>query len=130
MPALEPGGQLVYFREVARCFRMPTAVERSFENALLPYIEMLNMTRLLAALCGNNLRVTEAGKEWVRFHVAGMPDFALFKMLEQRASSFALYQGRFQVLCPQFSDGKPGIYLHHLSTPALREEYIPGFWVY
>ncbi len=109
---------------------MPTAVERSIEIALLPYIEMQRMMRVVSNLTGVNLQITEAGGEWVRFHVEGLPDYMLFKLLEQNAAAFAPFRGRFQVLCPQFSDGKPGIYLHHLSTPFLREEYIAGFWTY
>ena len=108
---------------------MPTAVELT-GGKLLP-LEMLATLERIAVQYGSSLQVTEADHEWIRFHVDHIPDALLLRQLEQIQSRvFSNSHQRFQLLCPQISDGKRGIFLHHLATPALQSEYLAGVWFY
>jgi hypothetical protein len=108
---------------------MPTAVELT-GGKLLP-LEVLATLERIAVQYGSSLQVTEVDHEWIRFHVDHIPDALLLRQLEQIQSRvFSNSHQRFQLLCPQISDGKRGIFLHHLATPALQSEYLAGVWFY
>ena len=108
---------------------MPTAVELTRGQNV--HFEVMGVLQRLSTLFGKGLHVTEVDREWIRFYVDNVPDSSLVRQCDQKQQViFGSAQGRFQILCPEVSDGRRGIFLHHLHCPALQEEYLPGVWFY
>jgi len=108
---------------------MPTAVELTGGKSL--HFEVMAILQRLSGLYGKALHITEIDREWIRFYVDRVSDAALIRELDHKQNLvFGSCQGRFQFLCPEVCDGKRGIFLHHLYSPALQQEYLPGCWFY
>ena len=111
---------------------MPTAVELT--RGMQISSDFLAVLQRIANLYPA-IVVTQGDNEYIRFYVTGVPDAFLFGQLQKindhdKSKLFGQHPEQFQILCPRVPDGKPGIFLHHLSTPALQVEFCAGVWQY
>jgi hypothetical protein len=78
----------------------------------------------LQEMYGERLIILSSDTKWIHFRVQGLPDELVARQLDARGDLFG-ETSHFQVLCPS-DPTKHGLYLHHLSTPALRIDYKSG----
>jgi len=89
--------------------------------------DVLSAIGKLRELYGDKLVFLSGNTQWIHFTVEGLPKELVARQLEKRQKELFGPMWNFQILCPS-DPSVQGLYLHHLSTPALRIEYKSGIY--
>jgi hypothetical protein len=96
---------------------------RNLNPELLSVLEALDETY-------DGLHFLSRDTKWINFRVQGMGDEALFSDIEEKQDDIFDDLSNFQILRPSRNSTDRGVFLHHLSSPSLRVEYLAGFGYY
>ena len=96
---------------------VPPAFRSQLPNSLWPR-EFQTILSRLQQKYGSALRVTSADREWLEFHVEGMPLPQLYAELQQQRDALLFgFAERIQLIHP-LRPGQSGLYFHLLSIPS------------
>ena len=93
--------------------------------------ELQSVLEKLDEMFGPNLHFISDDGKYINFHVWGLTDDNLFKQLEDNEET--IFDGNlsnFQILKPLGRSTDRGVFLRHLHTSSLRQEFKAGFCHY
>ncbi len=86
----------------------------------------------IAEIFDRELGIEDYDDEWVHFHVDGYDEVSAVTKIEKSRQKVLpgnqVYH--YQVLCQWNPPAGSGLWLHHLSSQSLRNEYKYGVWYY